>query len=111
MKNLLAFLVLLKFRDGPIRKLKNNYREKCDRRNEPNLVFFAKLLPTPSQIKNVLAVLKSRDSHIRNLKKEMQKKKCDTRNAPNLSIYRKTVADTLSNKERFDVFGCFEVSR
>ena len=36
---------------------KNNYRKKCDKRNVPNLIFFAKMLMVPSQIKNVLTFL------------------------------------------------------
>jgi len=105
-KNVLTFLAVLKSRDSHIQKKVANKIRQSSR-------FLAKLLPAPFQMKNVLAffaVLKLRDGHIR-IFENNHRKKCYRRNALNLKSFDKSVARTLSKKERFGVFVCFEVSR
>ena len=118
LKNVLAFLTVLKSRDGHLRNLTKSITEKnvWDEMRQTSS-FLAKLLLAPSQMKNLLAfltvfsVLKSRDGHLRSLTKSITDKKCVGRNATNLDFFNKPAADTLPNEERFGVFDCFEVSR
>jgi len=74
--------------------------------------FLAKLLPAPSQRKNVLAILvdlKFRDGHIRN-KKNITEKNV-TNEMLQTYFFAKVAVGTLPNEECFEVFDCFEVLR
>ena len=77
MKNALAFLIVLKSRNGYLRNLNSNYRKKCDKQNAPNLKIFGKTtvgtLPNQERF-SLFTVLKSRDVHVRNLQKRITEK-------------------------------------
>ena len=115
MKNVLAFLTVLKSRDGYLQNLiKAITEKKCVRRNAANLEFFSKTvagtLPNEERFGDFDCFEVSRWL-FRKLDKNNYGKKCVRRNAVNLEFFSKIAAGTFPNEEAFGVFDCFEVSR